>query len=61
VVLKCVAGDFPEQQPGEGKCSNPLCHVYFIIHCPAYHDQPKDRLAFCFPVLVYPLGIGYYV
>ena len=37
-----------------------LCPIYFIIHCPAYHDQPKDLLVFCFPVLVYPLGIGYY-
>jgi hypothetical protein len=24
VVPECVAGDFPEQQPGEGKC--PLTH-----------------------------------
>jgi hypothetical protein len=24
VIIECVAGDFPEQQPGEGKC--PLTH-----------------------------------
>jgi hypothetical protein len=43
MVPECVAGDFPEQQPGEGKY--PLTHYvfmsYFIIHCPAYYDQPK--------------------
>jgi hypothetical protein len=27
---------------------DPLCPTYFIIHCPAYHDQPKDWLVFCF-------------
>jgi hypothetical protein len=26
----------------------------------AYHDQPKDLLVFCFPVLVYLFGVGYY-
>jgi hypothetical protein len=40
--------------------SDTLYPIYFIIHCPAYHDQPKDGLVFCFPVLVYPLGIGYF-
>jgi hypothetical protein len=25
-----------------------LCPIYFIIHQPAYHDQPKDWLVFCF-------------
>jgi hypothetical protein len=36
--------------------SDPLCLTYFIIHCPAYHDQPKDWLVFCF---FYPwLSIG---
>jgi hypothetical protein len=43
VVPEGVAGDFPEQQLGEDKC--PLTYYvllnYFIIHCPAYHDQPK--------------------
>jgi hypothetical protein len=29
-VSECVAGDFPKQQPGEGKC--PLTHyVLFIL------------------------------
>jgi hypothetical protein len=28
--------------------SDPLCPIYFIIHCPAYYDQPKDWLVFCF-------------
>jgi hypothetical protein len=41
-VLECDAGDFPEQQCGEGKCPLTLFPTYFIIHCPAYHDQPKD-------------------
>ena len=29
--------------------SDPLCPIYFIIHCPAYHEQPKDLLAFYLP------------
>jgi hypothetical protein len=37
--------------------SNPLYPIYFIIHYPPYHEQSKDWLVFCFPVLVYPLGI----
>jgi hypothetical protein len=38
MVPKCVAEDLPEQQPGEGKCTQTY-HVlfYFIIHCPALH------------------------
>jgi hypothetical protein len=34
-VPECVVGDLPEQQPGEGKCTQTY-HVllYFIIHCP---------------------------
>jgi hypothetical protein len=38
VVPECVAEDFPEQQPGEGKCPQTY-HVlfYFIIQCPALH------------------------
>jgi hypothetical protein len=27
-VLECVAADFPEQQPGEGKC--PLTHYVLL-------------------------------
>jgi hypothetical protein len=27
---------------------DPLYPTYFIIHCPAYHDQPKDWLVFYF-------------
>jgi hypothetical protein len=43
MVFKCVAGDFPEQQPGEGKCPltnyvlltynslvTPQCHLGFL-------------------------------
>jgi hypothetical protein len=30
VVLECVAEDFPEQQPGEGKC--PL--TYYVLLTP---------------------------
>jgi hypothetical protein len=26
--------------------SDPLCPIYFIIHCPAYYEQHKDLLAF---------------
>jgi hypothetical protein len=29
--------------------SDPLCPIYFIIHCPAYYEQPKDWLAFYLP------------
>jgi hypothetical protein len=29
--------------------SVPLCPIYFIIHCPAYYEQPKDLLAFYLP------------
>jgi hypothetical protein len=29
--------------------SDPLCPIYFIIHCPAYYEQPKDLLAFYLP------------
>ena len=29
--------------------SDLLCPIYFIIHQPAYHEQPKDWLAFYLP------------
>jgi hypothetical protein len=29
--------------------SDPLCPIYFIIHCLAYYEQPKDLLAFYLP------------
>jgi hypothetical protein len=29
--------------------SVPFCPIYFIIHCPAYYEQPKDLLAFYLP------------
>jgi hypothetical protein len=29
--------------------SDPLCPIYFIIHYPAYYEQPKDWLAFDLP------------
>jgi hypothetical protein len=29
--------------------SDSLCPIYFIIHCPAYYEQPKDLLAFYLP------------
>jgi hypothetical protein len=28
---------------------DPLCPIYFIIHCPAYYEQTKDLLAFYLP------------
>ena len=28
--------------------SDPLCPIYFIIKCPAYYEQPKYWLVFCF-------------
>jgi hypothetical protein len=37
--------------------SDPLCTIYFIIHCPAYHDQPKDWLAFYLPCSWLPFGL----
>jgi hypothetical protein len=33
-----------------------LCPTYFIIHCPTYHDQPKDWLVFCFSYPCLPFG-----
>jgi hypothetical protein len=40
---KEVAEEAPEQQLfGESKSSDLLCPIYFIIHCPACYDQPKD-------------------
>ena len=29
--------------------SDPLCPIYFIIHFPAYYEQPKDLLVFYLP------------
>jgi hypothetical protein len=56
-VPECVAGDFPEQQPGERQVSSdPLCPIYFIIHCLAYYDQPKNWLVFCFSYPCLPFG-----
>jgi hypothetical protein len=40
--------------------SDLLCPIYFIIHQTAYHDQPKDWLAFVIHVLVYLFGLDYY-
>jgi hypothetical protein len=37
--------------------SDPLCPIYFIIHCPAYHDQPKDWLALYLPYPWLPFGL----
>jgi hypothetical protein len=37
--------------------SDPLCPIYFIIHCPAYHDQPEDWLAFYLPDPWLPFGL----
>jgi hypothetical protein len=34
-----------------------LCPIYFIIHQPAYHDQPKDWLAFYSPGPWLPFGL----
>jgi hypothetical protein len=37
--------------------SNILCLIYFIIHQPAYHDQPKDWLALYLPCPWLPFGL----
>jgi hypothetical protein len=37
--------------------SDPLCHIYFIIHCPAYYEQTKDWLAFYLPGPWLPFGL----
>jgi hypothetical protein len=37
--------------------SDPLCPIYFIIHCPAYYEQPKDRLALYLPCPWLPFGL----
>jgi hypothetical protein len=37
--------------------SNLLCPIYFIIHQPAYHDQPKDWLALYLPCHCLPFGL----
>ena len=37
--------------------SDPLCPIYFIIHCPAYYEQPKDWLAFYLPCPWLPFGL----
>jgi hypothetical protein len=37
--------------------SDPLCPIYFIIHCPTYYEQPKDWLAFYLPYPWLPFGL----
>jgi hypothetical protein len=37
--------------------SDLLCPIYFIIHQPAYHDQPKDWLALYLPCPWLPFGL----
>jgi hypothetical protein len=37
--------------------SDLLCPIYFIIHQPAYHDQPKDWLALYLPYPLLPFGL----
>jgi hypothetical protein len=37
--------------------SDPLCPIYFIIHCPTYYEQPKDWLAFYLPCPWLPFGL----
>jgi hypothetical protein len=37
--------------------SDLLCLIYFIIHQPAYHDQPKDWLALYLPCPWLPFGL----
>jgi hypothetical protein len=37
--------------------SDPLCPNYFIIHCPAYYEQPNDWLAFYLPGPWLPFGL----
>jgi hypothetical protein len=38
VVPECADEDFPEQQPGEGKC--PL--IYYVLH--TYNSLPRITL-----------------
>jgi hypothetical protein len=60
-LLEFYEAKDPKHMFGEGK--SPLTHYVpftFIIHCSAYYEQHMDSLLFCFHVLVYPLGIGYY-
>jgi hypothetical protein len=37
--------------------SDPLCPIYFIIHCPAYYEQHKDWLAFYLSCPWLPFGL----
>jgi hypothetical protein len=37
--------------------SDPLCLIYFIIHRPAYYEQPKAWLAFYLPCPWLPFGL----
>jgi hypothetical protein len=37
--------------------SDPLCPIYFIIHCPAYYEQSKDWLALYLPCPSLPFGL----
>jgi hypothetical protein len=37
--------------------SDPLCPIYFIIHCLVYYEQPKDLLAFYLPCPWLPLRL----
>jgi hypothetical protein len=37
--------------------SDLLCPIYFIIHCPAYYEQPKDWLAFYLLSPWFPFGL----
>jgi hypothetical protein len=37
--------------------SDLICPIYFIIHQPAYHDQPKDWLALYLPCPWLPFGL----
>jgi hypothetical protein len=49
VFLEGVAGEVPKKQLGEGHMSSDLlCPIYFIIHSPAYHEQPKALTSFLF-------------
>jgi hypothetical protein len=37
--------------------SDPLCPIYFIIHCPVYYEQHKDWLAFYLSCPWLPFGL----
>jgi hypothetical protein len=58
-VLRVLRGWRPWAAAGWWRqvSSDLLCPIYFIIHQPAYHEQPKDWLAFYLPCPWLPFGL----